>query len=195
MGYRRRGGFNPGVIAVVVIVIVVLAGASGLFNGRSITSPGGGITVNLGEPTSVGGSLNSAINPVNPGSYSVANQPPVVQTQTAVDLADLHNAFDRRIPTWQGQLANNVEMHISPFDVGLASSNNIADVVYGKCNSDFYIFVIYKGALPSTDTSGANRGGYMYTSASNPLLCRSLQYTVVNYENDGGGWYFTYFKA
>jgi hypothetical protein len=168
---------------------VVLVGISGTFNGSG--APASGITINM----------TNTINPMLPdtsgitGGRGLVNQPPAVQTQTAIDVNELQNAFGSHIPVWGSQLASNVEMHISPDEVGLANANNVRDVVYGKCGAEFYIFVVYKGVLPNTDTSGANAGGYMYTTSGSPLTCRSLQYSVVDFENDGGGWYFTYFRS
>ena len=187
--FRRGRGIAIPLILVVAIGGVVLAGIGGAFNGLGGTP--NGITIDL---TNNLGNNQPGAN-TNNGGRGLSSQPPAVQTQTAIDVTNLQNAFGSHIRTWGSQLANNVEIHISAYDVGLANANNVRDVVYGKCGAEFYIFVVYKGTLPQTDTSGANSGGYMYTTSSSPLTCHSLQYTVVDFENDGGGWYFTYFRS
>ena len=189
-GRSRRGGVPVlPLILVVLIGGVVLAGVGGAFNGLGVAtnSTAGDLTINLG---------NAQPGPIIAnGGRGLDNQPPAVRTQTAVDVNNLQNAFGSHIRTWGSQLANNVEIHTSANAVGLANGYIVSDIVYGKCGADFFIFVIYKGSLPQTDTSGANLGGYMYTTASTPLTCHSSQYKVVDFENDGGGWYFTYFRS
>jgi hypothetical protein len=143
---------------------------------------------------SYGGSYSNDYNSNNnSGGGSLYDQPSSVQTQTALDLAELHGALDYWIPRWQADLANNEEKSIAPGDAGFENDNNVKDVIYGKCGSQFYVFVIDKGA--PTDAGGANGQGYAYTTASSPSTCHPQDYQVTDWENDGGGWWFVYLQS
>ena len=125
-------------------------------------------------------------------SSGVYRQPIEVQTQTALDLAELHTALDNRISQWQSQTGFNMETYIPPADAGFANDNNVKDVVYGKCGSNFFTFVVDKD-IPD-NANGATASGYAYTPSSAPSICHPRQYIVTDWEDDGGGWYFVYLK-
>ena len=139
------------------------------------------------------GSYNSSQNTGGNTGTGLANQPVQVQTQTALDLTELHGALDSRIPEWERQIATNQEQHVSAGDAGMANDNNIKDVVYGKCGSAFFVYVVDKGA--PTNAGGANGQGYAYTTAPSPSTCHPSQYQVTDWENDGGGWWFVYLQS
>jgi hypothetical protein len=121
------------------------------------------------------------------GGANLANESPAIQTQTAQDIAELHTAFDNRIAAWNTQVANNQNLSIPPADAGLTQDNNTQAVLYGKCGSALYIYVI-ENTKP--DTGPANGEGYVYTAASSPGACHPPQWTVYDSESVGGGWYF-----
>ncbi|HVO72175.1 MAG TPA: hypothetical protein VMT24_19125 [Aggregatilineaceae bacterium] len=111
----------------------------------------------------------------------------------AIDLRELHTALDSRIPTWQNQIGDNQEQSIPPADAGLANDNNVKDVIYGKCGSLFYLYVIDKD-VPD-NANGADYSGYVYTTASSPTTCHPVEYTVTDSEDEGGHWYYVYVKS
>jgi hypothetical protein len=137
---------------------------------------------------------NPNYNYSNPsaGGPSLANEAPAVQTQTAKDLTELHAAFDSRIPDWQNQLSSNQEKSIPPADAGLTQDNNTKAVIYGKCGSGFYVYVV-ENTRP--DNVPADGEGYAYTTASSPGACHPAEYTVYQSEDVGGGWYFVYLQS
>ncbi len=179
-------------VVVACIVLGVLFGGLGrLFGGFNSAISGSNIISGnnpINGNTNIGGNSGSTGN-----GGGLANQPPSVQTQTAIDLTELHGALDSRIPGWQSAVGNNQEQHVSASDAGMGNDNNIKDVVYGKCGSDFYVFVVDKG-VPN-NASGANGSGYAYTSASSPATCHPSEYSVTDWENDGNGWYFVYLRS
>ena len=179
------GGLGCGLIALIVIIGVVASG--GLFSNF-----GGG---NRGYVSPNNGYNNNSSNNSNSytGSTGLADQPSDVQTQTALDLTELHTALDSRIPQWKAQLGDNQEQHVAAANAGMGNDNNIQDIVYGKCGSDFFVFVVDKGA--PTDANGANGQGYAYTTATSPSICHPSQYQVTDWENDGGGWWFVYLQS
>lgn len=189
------GGFGCGgcgcilliLVVVVCIVLGVLFGGLGKLFGGFNNAAGSNIISGNNPPAASG---NFGFNGSNTG---LANQPPSVQTQTALDLNELHGALDSRIPGWQNSIGNNQEQHVSAANAGMGNDNNIKDVVYGKCGSDFYVFVVDKG-VPN-NANGANGSGYAYTSASSPATCHPSQYSVTDWENDGSGWFFVYLKS
>jgi hypothetical protein len=131
-------------------------------------------------------------NPGNSGTSGsrlsgLAGEPPVVQTQTAKDLRELHDALDQRITQWQRDLSTDEYHSISGPDAGLTQDNNTKEVVYGKCGTALYVYVV-ENTRPSTGP--ADGEGYVYTTASSPGACHPPMYTVYSSEDVGGGWYF-----
>jgi len=125
------------------------------------------------------------------GGKTIADEAGPVQTQTAKDLTELHQAFDQRISTWESQLAPNDAKSIPPADAGLTQDNNTKEVLYGKCGTAFYLYVV---ELSKPDNVPATGEGYIYTTASSPGACHPPQYTVYDSEDVSGGWYFAYFE-
>ena len=179
------GGFGCGLLLVILLFVCVAFGGIGnLFNG--------GFGGNKGYYNSNGGQ-NSGSNNNGSGGNGLFSQPASVQTQTALDLTELHTALDSRIPNWKSQISNNDERHIPAADAGMANDNNIQDIVYGKCGTAFFVFVVDKGT--PTNAAGANGQGYAYTTATSPATCHPSQYQVTDSENDGGGWWFVYLHS
>ncbi len=178
------GGFGclplmfVGVVAFFIVIGSVLSGVLGGFGGGY-----NGYGSNYNGVSSSGSSN---------GGASLANESPAIQTQTAQDVSELHAAFDNRIPTWESQVGNNQNLSIPPADAGLTQDNNTQAVLYGKCGSALYIYVIAK---TKPDTGPANGEGYVYTTASSPGACHPPQWTVYDSENVGGGWYFATLEA
>ncbi len=110
-----------------------------------------------------------------------------MQTQTAVDLRELHQALDSRIPIWENQLSSNQEKSLPPADAGLTQDNNTKVVIYGKCGTAFYVYVIN---ITKPNNVPADAAGYAYTTASSPGACHPAEYTVYQSGDVGGGWYF-----
>lgn len=167
-------GFGCGGIGLGIglFVLIALIFSSGFFRGLNrYTNPG--------------------VNYNNSGG-GLYNQPSAVQTQTAIDLAELHGALDTRIPDWQNSIARNEEKHVSADDAGMGDDNNIKDVVYGKCGNAFYVFVVDKDVPENAGSATAS--GYAYTTATSPATCHPSEYTVTDTENDGGGWSFVYLR-
>jgi hypothetical protein len=121
------------------------------------------------------------------GSYGLAAESPAIQTQTAKDLTELHAAFDSRIPQWESQLGGNQNLSIPPADAGMTQDNNTREVLFGKCDSDFYLYVV-ENTKP--DTGPADGEGYVYSTASSPGTCHPPQWSVYDSEDVGGNWYF-----
>ena len=171
------GGF--GCIFLVVIFIIVVASSSfnnyGYNGGYNNDNGGGNYSGNNGS------------------SGGLANQPSDTQTQTALDLAELHTALDSRMSQWQSSVGSNQEKSVPPSDAGFANDNNVAAVIYGKCGSNFYTFVVDKDV--PTNAGDATASGYAYTPGSTgPSICHPSEYTVTDWENDGGGWWYVYLK-
>jgi len=181
------------------LVLLVLFGVSSLFGG--LFNGGGGYNnsgynggynnggYNNNAP--IGNTFNnSGGNAGNSGSTGLSSQPASIQTQTAIDLSELHGALDSRIPSWESTIGTNQEKHISNVDAGMPNDNNIKDVIYGKCGTDFYVFVIDKRS--PNNVNGATGQGYAYTTATSPGTCHPTEYGVTDWENDGGGYWFIY---
>ncbi len=179
------GGLGCGLLLILVFLFVVAGGGIG-----SVFSGFGGYSANNGYYANSGG--NTGGNSSG-GGGGLASQPSSVQTQTAIDLNELHGALDSRIPTWQSQVVNNQEQHVSAGDAGMANDNNVKDVVYGKCGSAFFVFVVDKGA--PTNAGSANGQGYAYTTSTSPATCHPTEYQVTDSEDDGGGWWFVYLQS
>jgi hypothetical protein len=165
------GGVFGALIALVIVLFVVGAVFNGGFNNYGYNNDG---AVSSGS----GGGLSS--------------QPASVQTQTALDIREMHDALDSRIPVWQNQVSNNQEQSIAPADAGFANDNNVKTVIYGKCGSLFYVYVVDKD-VPS-NAGDATASGYVYTTASSPSTCHPNEYTVTDWEDDGGGYWFVYLR-
>ena len=88
---------------------------------------------------------------------------------------ELHAAFDVRIATWQAQLGNNQDLGVAPADAGLTQDNNTQVVLYGKCGTALYVFVVDK---TKPGSGPANGEGYVYTTDSSPGACHPPQWTV-----------------
>jgi hypothetical protein len=120
-------------------------------------------------------------------SGSLSSERPSVQTQTARDLRELTQAFDQRIPEWQRTLATNEWHSISGPDAGLTQDNNTKEVVYGKCGTALYVFVVLR---TRPDVGPADAEGYAYTNAISPASCRPPTYAVYDSQEVGRGWWF-----
>ncbi len=133
----------------------------------------------------------AASNPVNVnnggGLVGLAAEPPPVQTQTAKDLRELHQALDANIAKWRSSLANNEYHKTTGPDAGLVNDNNVKEVDYGKCGSALYVYVIN---LAKPDGVPADADGYAYTEASSVGACHPPVWTVYDSEDVGGNWYF-----
>jgi len=207
--FGRRGGCSFGCLPFLCIALVCLClfsaggiGGGGLYPGYSNVPQfpadnNSGNPVNVNQPT-----LNpGGFRPSNNGSgsdlsnfntsASLNDEPPAIQTQTARDLTELHAAFDSRIPEWQNQLTNNQAQSIPPADAGLTQDNNTKEVLYGKCGSAFYVYVVL---ATKPDVINADGEGYIYTTASSPGACHPAQWTVYQSEDVGGNWYYALLK-
>ncbi|MHB8630095.1 MAG: hypothetical protein ACYDEO_28325 [Aggregatilineales bacterium] len=181
--------------AAVVLVVaalergVIAVGSVEAASGRAVVVAASVVGLLSGRLS--GGSNNAS----NQGSESgLSSQPPSVQTQTVIDLFKLHAALDTRIFAWENQVSVNQEQHVSAADAGMANDNNIKDVVYGKCDVGFFVFVVDKGA--PTNAGNANGQGYAYIgTVLTPEVCHPLEYQVTDYEDDGAGWWFVYLHS
>ncbi|MCC7447748.1 MAG: hypothetical protein IT324_10040 [Anaerolineae bacterium] len=181
------GGGLGCLILICVIVFCVASGGFGITRGN-YTNFGGGY---YGS----GSGLNVNPVPVNPVSgvtSGLASEPPAVQTQTARDLRELHAAFDSKIPQWERQLTTTEYHVISGPEAGLTQDNNTREVIYGKCGSALYVFVVLN---TRPDTGPADGEGYAYTTAASPGSCRPPTWTVYDTEDVGGNWYFVTLKS
>ena len=137
--------------------------------------------------TATSGSVSDGSN-----GTGLLNQPASVQTQTAIDLQELHRALDSRIPLWKSFVGSNREQQISASDAGMGNDNNIQNIIYGSCGTNFYVFVIDKGTPTNAGTATAS--GYVYTDAISPVICHPTEYEVTDSENDGGGYWYVYVR-
>ena len=204
-GGRRPGGCGCSlplliIVGIVILVIVVLifggigkavSGIGGLLGGNNSNA---GIIDNSGNNGSLNGGGSSNNGSVSGGGSGggLANQPASVQTQTAIDLQELHGALDSRIPQWKSSIGANQEKQVSASEAGMGNDNNIQNVIYGSCGSNFYVFVIDKGT--PNNGGGATASGYAYTDATSPATCHPTEYQVTDSENDGGNYWFVYVK-
>jgi hypothetical protein len=150
----------------------------------------------LGSLRGLGGNYYDGDGPVyNPyygGGTGLSSEPPQVQTQTALDLRELHEALDSKIAQWQNQLATDEYHSISGAEAGLTKDNNTKEVIYGKCGQALYVFVVLR---TRPDTGPADGEGYAYTTANSPGSCRPPAYAVYDSEDVGGGWWFVTLKS
>ncbi len=131
--------------------------------------------------------------PASGGSTGgLAAESPQIQTQTALDLRELHAALDQRIPQWQRQLAPNEYHTISGPEAGLTQDNNTKEVIYGKCGEALYVFVVL---MTRPDTGPADGEGYAYTNATSPASCRPPSWAVYSSQDVGGGWWFVTLRS
>jgi hypothetical protein len=185
-GYRRGGGCGCGGLGCLLLAclfFLVVYGGLGSFGGG-----GGYYGYNPG-------SGNSGVDqPVsNAGSSGSGAQATVqIATQTALDLRELHGAFDQRIPQWQRDLTTDENHTISGPEAGLTQDNNTKEVDYGKCGDALYILVV---ANTKPDTGPADGEGYAYTTASSPGACHPPTWSVYSSEDVGGGWWFATLKS
>ncbi len=166
-------GCGGGLGCLILICVIVFCVASGGF----------GIT--RGNYTNFGGGYYGSNN-------SSVNNPPAVQTQTARDLRELHAAFDSKIPQWERQLSTTEYHTISGPQAGLTQDNNTREVIYGKCGSALYVFVVHN---TRPDTGPADGEGYAYTTATSPASCHPPTWAVYDTEDVGGNWYFVTLKS
>ncbi len=175
-------GFGCLIFACLIVACVAFGGVGSIGSqfGRSSSTYGGS------NPNT--GSSNSGNSDTSGSRQSgLAGEPPVVQTQTAKDLRELHDALDQHITQWQRDLATDEYHSISGPDAGLTQDNNTKEVVYGKCGTALYVVVV---ANTRPRTGPADGEGYVYTTASSPGACHPPTYTVYSSEDVGGGWYF-----
>ena len=135
---------------------------------------------------------NYGSGPVSSGNTGLSSEPPQVQTQTALDLSEMHAALDSRIAEWQRTLSTDEYHSISGPEAGLTRDNNTKEVVYGKCGQALYVFVVLK---TKPDTGPADAEGYAYTTANSPGSCRPPAYAVYDSQDVGGGWWFVTLKS
>ncbi|MEP7285843.1 MAG: hypothetical protein ABI947_08755 [Chloroflexota bacterium] len=179
-GWGGGGGCGCLVIPLILVFLFICLGLGGLGS--------------FGGQRYYRGGFNNNNNPVSNGNTgaNLADESAAIQTQTARDLTELHAALDSRIPDWQSQLSNNEQKSIPPADAGLTQDNNTKEVLYGKCGTAFYLYVV-ENTRP--DTGPADGEGYVYTTASSPGACHPPQWTVYDSEDVGSNWYFTLLKS
>ena len=182
-GYRRGGGFGCGCLFLILILGILFC-SSGAFVGPRYY---GGPYYNPGY-----NDFNNNSGSMSGQNPSLANESPAIQTQTARDLAELHAAFDQRIAEWQNQLGANENRSIPPQDAGLTNDNNTQAVLYGKCGTAFYLYVVLS---TRPDNVPADGEGYVYTTANSPGSCHPPQWTVYASEDVGGNWYFVQLQS
>lgn len=177
-----RGGFGCGGFGCFIFLCLFLACV--VFGGLgSLRSFGGNNYYYGGGP---------AYNPYYGSGAGLDSEPPQVQTQTALDLSELHGALDSKIAQWQNQLSADEYRSITGAEAGLTKDNNTKEVVYGKCGQALYVFVV-ENTRP--DTGPADGEGYAYTTASSPGSCRPPTYAVYDSQDVGGGWWFVTLKS
>ncbi len=185
-GWGRGGGCGCGGLGCLILLclglFVISGGLGSLYQGYGYGAYPGGYNPN--SPNSSG--------PVAQPVSGLAGEPPSVQTQTAVDLRELHAALDQRIAQWQNQLTADEYHTISGQEAGLVQDNNTKEVDYGKCGQGFYTFVV---ANTKPDTGPADGEGYAYTTASSPGACHPPAWNVYDSEDFGGGWWFVTLKS
>jgi hypothetical protein len=184
------GGCSFGCLPFLCMILACIC----IFSGSSITGNRSFAPNfdNQGVPVSGGGANFGESGSGNVSGPSLANEPPAIQTQTARDLTELHAAFDNRIPDWQDELRNNEHRSVPPADAGLTRDNNTKEVLYGKCGSAFYVYVVL---VTRPDVPNADGEGYAYTTAASPGSCHPPQWTVNEAQDVGDNWYFVLLKS
>jgi uncharacterized membrane protein len=179
--YGRGGGGcgcgGLGCLIFLCLFFLVISGGMGTFTRGYTTNPGYDPNYNA---------------PVSGGQSGLAGEPPQVQTQTALDLRELHAALDKRIPQWQQQLTPNEFHTISGQEAGLTQDNNTKELDYGKCGNALYVFVVLN---TRPDTGPADGEGYAYTTAASPASCHPPSWNVYDSQDVGGGWWFVTLKS
>ncbi len=182
-GYRRGGGCGCGGLGCLLFLclfFLVVSGGLGGFRSSGYYGYNPGYNQGNDQPIS------------NGGSSRLAGESPQIQTQTALDLRELHAAFDSRIPQWQQQLSANEYHSISGQEAGLTQDNNTKEVIYGKCGDGFYVYDVLS---TQPDSGPADGEGYAYTTANSPGSCRPPSWAVYDSEDVGGGWWFVTLKS
>lgn len=169
-----------GIGCLIVLAVFVLCVASG------------GLSFGFNRGSFAGNNRSSAPVYATPRSGSLASERPSVQTQTALDLRELNQAFRQRIPDWQRELASNEWHSIPGADAGLTQDNNTKEVVYGKCGTALYVFVVLR---TRPDVGPADGEGYAYTNATSPASCRPPTYVVYDSQEVGQGWWFVTLRS
>lgn len=186
------GGFGCGGVGCLIFVCIALAcvfsgglgslrGVGGPYYGGYGYGDGPIYQPNYGNPAQQNGNRTG-----------LASEPPAVQTQTALDLREMHTALDNRIQQWKSELTTNEWHSIPGADAGLTQDNNTKEVIYGKCGQAFYTFVVLN---TRPDNGPADGEGYAYTTAMSPASCRPPTWAVYDSEDVGGGWWFVTLKS
>ncbi len=186
----RWGGFGCGGFGCLIFACLIFAFVA--FSGLGSVGSRFGPYYGSYDPNYNGNPGNNA--PVSSGNQGaqLSNESPAIQTQTAVDLTELHQALDSRIAQWQQILTTDEYHTISGPDAGLTQDNNTKEVDYGKCGTALYVFVV---ANTKPDTGPADGEGYAYTTASSPGACHPPAWNVYDSEAVGGNWYFVTLKS
>ncbi len=107
---------------------------------------------------------------------------------TKKDIEEIYQAIGSRIPGW-GTVKDQTVHRISGSDAGFTADSNTKEVDYGYClNNIFYVYVLEEtrpGGITLADTEG-----YAYTTQTSPTVCHPDNWSIVKYDDAGGGWYF-----
>jgi hypothetical protein len=108
-----------------------------------------------------------------------------VTLTAAAELNEIRAAVDKRLANWK-QVTDREPHWISPAEVGLRSSPDLKEIVYGYCDGgNFYVFVFK--TLQALQTGSIGRA---YRYSAEPGQCAPEYWSVVNIRDLGGGWSF-----